>query len=328
MPKYKIGFVLDEYELLNSPPDKPNTSFLIMKECCSRNHQIYAILIKNLILNNNKPEACAYMINADDFHGKYNRNINNQCYISLNDLDMILVRQNPPVNMDYIFCTYILDYVDKSKTIVINDPSGIRKANEKLYINNFPEITPKSIVTSNISLIKSFLNQYNEIIIKPLDNFGGNGVFYLKEKDKNLNTILENATNNENKLVLAQEYLCNVKYGDKRLVLLGGEPIAAINRFPSEYDFRANMCKGGYLEKGIITDEDREICKKISKNLLQDGLFFVGLDIIDNKLIEINVTSPGFFISIINPMWNIKLEKIVVDYIESLRIKNNEYYKL
>ncbi|OGI23452.1 MAG: glutathione synthase [Candidatus Melainabacteria bacterium RIFOXYA12_FULL_32_12] len=315
MSKYKIGFLLDEKDLPDHPDKELSSSFLILQECLLRNHEIYIFPIENLFLNNNIPKALAYQVKHNYF--EFTKKPFN---IDLNDLDIILIRQNPPINTNYIFSTHILNYVDQSKTIVINSPSGIRKCNEKLYIYNFPKLAPEGITTSNIDLIQNFLNEHNEIIVKPLDNYAGNGIFYLKKGDKNLNSILEETTNNEKTLILAQKYLNKAKYGDKRLILLGGEPVASIIRLPCKDDFRANMCKGGHLKKSEITDEDREICKTISKNLLEDGLFFVGLDIIDDKLIEINVTSPGFFIRKINPMFNIRLEKKIVDYMERLLV--------
>ncbi|MDD3013557.1 MAG: glutathione synthase [Candidatus Gastranaerophilales bacterium] len=313
MSKHKIAFILDR-NYFSTQYLEPDTSFFLMKECCLRGMAVYAITADNLFLNGNKPEAIAYRIKFNNFNLELPASIEK---LSLNELDMILFRVNPPITMNYIFLLNILDYIDQSKVLVINSPSGIKKVNEKLYINNFADITPKSLVSSNLKVIKDFIKEIKKTVIKPLNNYGGNGIFYLKSDDKNQNSIIETATNSGETPVLIQEYLDRVYLGDKRIVLLGKEPIAAIVRIPPKDDFRANMCRGGKLQPCEITDQDREICKKVSNRLINDGIFFAGLDIIDNKLTEINVTSPGFFIRKINPLLNIRLEEKIVDYMES-----------
>jgi len=315
MYEHKIAFILDKNYFLN-PHLEPDTSFFLMKECCLRDMAVYAITVDNLFLTGNKVESIAYRINFEGFNLKLPASGKK---ISLNELDTVLFRVNPPITMNYMFSLNILDYIDQSKTIVINSPYGIRKVNEKLYINNFTDIVPKSIVSSNLIIIKDFVREIEKTVIKPLDNYGGNGIFYLKYDDRNLNSIIEIATNNGETPVLIQEYLNRIYLGDKRIVLLGKEPAAAIIRIPQKDDFRANMCRGGSLQPAEITDQDREICKKVSNRLLNDGIFFAGLDIIDNKLTEINVTSPGFFIRKINPLLNIRLEEKIVDYMECLK---------
>jgi len=310
---HKIAFILDKNYFSDSYLE-PDSSFFLMKESCLRGMTVYAITADNLYLNGNKPESIAYRINFEGFNLKLPV-LNEK--ISLNKLDMILFRVNPPITMNYIFLLNILDYVDPSKTLVLNSSFGIKKVNEKLYINNFDDIVPKSLVSSNLKVIKNFIKEFGEAVIKPLNNYGGNGIFYLKFNDKNLNSIIEAATNNGETQVFIQEYLDKVYLGDKRIVLLGKEPVAAIVRIPPKNDFRANMCRGGILQPTEITDHDRDICKKVSNSLLNNGIFFAGLDIIDNKLTEINVTSPGFFIRKINPLLNIRLEEKIVDYMES-----------
>ena len=221
--------------------------------------------------------------------------------------------------MNYIFLTYILDYIDKNKTLVINNPSGIRKANEKLYINNFPEVVPQNITTSNAGLIKNFLDEYNEIIVKPLNRCFGKGVFYLKKGDKNINSILDLMTNSGTTVIMAQEYLPEAQNGDKRVIIIGGEIFdETLIKISGKGDFKFNTHQDEYLKKGYITDEDREIARIISPKLMEDGLYFAGLDVIDGKVIEINVTSPCFFIKEINQMFNVQLEKRIVDYMEGL----------
>lgn len=318
MFNYKAAFILDN-NYFSSSFLEPDSSFFIMKECCLRGMSVYAVTVNNLFLNGNKPEAVANAVKFNNFEIESSLVKEKVC---LNEFDIVLCRANPPVTMNYIYSLYILDHVDQTKTLVINSSSGIKIVNEKLYINNFPDIVPKSLASCNLKVIKDFIYKTGEVVIKPLNNYGGNGIFYVKYNDKNLNVIVETATNMGETPVLLQEYLSKIYLGDKRIILLGDEPVAAIVRVPDKDDFRANMSRGGSLHIIEISEHDRDICKKVSKRLLKDGIFFAGLDIIDNKLTEINVTSPGFFIRKINPLLNIRLEEKIVQYMENLLAKN------
>lgn len=320
MNKYKIVYVIDRVEFQYFSFNDLVTSFWLIKECNNRNHDVYITTMDRLSLRNNLPVAQVFktsLKNNKDI--VYNKTFETAC---LNDFDCVVFRPDPPVDMDYIFATYILDYVDQSSTILINRPSGIRKANEKLYINNFNKYVPDNLTTSNISLIKEFLKEHNEIILKPLNRCFGKGVFYIKEGDKNLNSILETSTEGGKHVVMVQKYLPEVKNGDKRLIMIGGELYnECVVKLSSEDDFKFNTHSDQFFKKGVITDKEREMCKSISGKLLEDGLYFVGLDVVDNKMIEINVTSPCFFIKEINEMFSVSLEKRIVDYIECLLSK-------
>ena len=320
MSSFKVAFIIDKLELKYFEFNQLVTSFWLIKECNLRNWEVFITTSDKLSLNNNKPEAFLYKTrltgsgNSTDL--KYEKE---PSLINLNEFDMVLFRPDPPVDMDYIFATYILDYIDTSKTLVINSPSGIRKANEKLYINNFPEVVPQNITTSNAGLIKNFLDEYNEIIVKPLNRCFGKGVFYLKKGDKNINSILDLMTNSGTTVIMAQEYLPEAQNGDKRVIIIGGEIFdETLIKISGKGDFKFNTHQDEYLKKGYITDEDREIARIISPKLMEDGLYFAGLDVIDGKVIEINVTSPCFFIKEINQMFNVQLEKRIVDYMEGL----------
>ncbi|OGI03162.1 MAG: hypothetical protein A2104_07160 [Candidatus Melainabacteria bacterium GWF2_32_7] len=320
MNDYKILFVIDKIELKYFEFNQLVTSFWLIKECNLRNQEVFITTADKLSLNGNIPEAFVYKTKLstsnDNIELTYGKK---EVLAMLNDFDMILFRPDPPVDMDYIFSTYILDFVDATKTIIVNNPAGIRKANEKLYINNFPELIPNNITTSNISLIKDYLDEREEIIVKPLNKCFGKGVFYLKKGDKNTNSILDLVTNNGTTVVMAQEYLAGAKNGDKRVIIIGGNVFEeAIIKVSGKGDFKFNTHNDEYLKKGYLTDEEREMGNIIAPKLLQDGLFMVGLDVIDNKIIEINVTSPCFFIKEINQMFNVKLEERIVDYLESL----------
>lgn len=320
MADFKIVFIIDKVELQYFELNELVTSFWLIKECNERSWDVFITTADKLSLNNNIPQAQLYKTKLVNKNGKLDL-VREKDLISfdLNNFDVILFRPDPPVDIDYIISTYILDYVDQHKTILLNSPSGIRAANEKLYINNFPFAAPPNISTSSITLLKEFLNEHKEIIVKPLNKCFGKGVFYLKKGDSNTNSILETATNNSKSVIMAQKYISKAKEGDKRIIIIGGKVYEeAIIKISGEGDFKFNAHKDEFIKKGFLTQKEREICNKISHKLLQDGLFLVGLDIIDNKIIEINVTSPCFFIKEINSMFNTKLEVRIVDYIESL----------
>jgi len=200
---------------------------------------------------------------------------------------------------------------------VMNDPKGLREANEKLYALRFPEQIPQTLVSSNMERLKGFMTELGgEMIVKPLDGCGGSGVFYLNEQDRNTNSILEAATDNGRRLVMGQRYLPEIRQGDKRIIVLNGEPLGAVLRVPLETETRGNIHVGGQCVKTEVTARDREICAALSPLLRADGLYFVGLDVIGNFLTEVNVTSPTG-IQEVNSLDSVHLESQVVDFVET-----------
>jgi glutathione synthase len=235
---------------------------------------------------------------------------------ALEDLDVILMRKDPPFDMKFFFCTHILSLVDGQKCFVMNDPKGLREANEKLYALRFPEQIPQTIVTGDMRRLKEFMAELGgEMIIKPLDGAGGSGVFYLNEQDRNTNSILEAATENGQKMIMGQRYLPEIRQGDKRIIVLNGEPLGAVLRVPLESETRGNIHVGGQCVKADLTPRDLEICAALSPLLIADGLYFVGLDVIGGFLTEVNVTSPTG-IQEINALNGVRLEAPVIDFIE------------
>ncbi|MFA6990198.1 MAG: glutathione synthase [Candidatus Gastranaerophilaceae bacterium] len=322
---FKLLFIIDKVEFQYFEMNELVTSFWLIKEALRRGWDIFITTQDRLFLYNNTPHSLAFKTTLTQELVREK----NPSQVMLNDFDMILFRPDPPVDIDYINSTYVLDFVDTSKTLVINSPSGIRKANEKLYINNFKSVVPENISTSNAGLIKDFVNECGEVILKPLNKCFGKGVFYLKKGDKNINTIIETATNGGKTIVMAQQYLEKVKEGDKRVIIIGGEIFEeTIVKVSGEGDFKFNNHSDEFFRKGYITDEDREICRVISPKLIEDGLLLVGLDVIDGKMIEINVTSPCFFIKEINQMFNTKLEEKIVNYLENLLSYPKGYLKI
>lgn len=210
----------------------------------------------------------------------------------LETMDAVFMRTDPPVNDAYLYATYILDYIDQNKTLVINSPKGIRGANEKMYALQFTDVIPETIVSADKLVIRNFLEAKGAAVLKPLGNKAGEGILFLQPSDRNFNSIVELSTSQGRVPVMVQTYLPQAKEGDKRIILLNGEPIGALNRLSSGSDFRNNMAAGGTVAKTEITAREQEICRQLADKLRQDGLIFVGIDVIGGYLTEVNVTSP------------------------------------
>ena len=234
----------------------------------------------------------------------------------LDEYDAVWMRKDPPFDQEFYFYTLMLDQA-RGRPLLVNDPRGLRDANEKLYIFNFPELIPPSLVTRSLPLLRQFLDeQGGQMIVKPLDQCGGGGVFHVRKDDRNTNAILETVTVNGTRLVMAQAYLPAVRQGDKRILLLDGEPIGAVLRVPREDETRSNLHVGGRAARTELDARDREICAAVAPRLRADGLYFVGLDVIGGWLTEINVTSPTG-IQEIDRLENVRLETRVIDWLES-----------
>lgn len=228
------------------------------------------------------------------------------------------MRKDPPFNMDYIYATYILDMVDSDKTRVINSPRGIRESNEKLYSLHFKEFIPETLVSKNVDQIKEFMTGAGgEIVVKPLDGYGGEGIFYVKEGDFNTSSILESITDFGSTYIMAQKFIKKVSEGDKRIIMLNGTPIGAVLRVAAKGEFRSNFHSGGHPVKTRLTRRDMEICKSVGPRLVQDNLYLVGIDVVGGYLTEVNTTSPTC-VQEINHFSHTKLEEQIVDFAESL----------
>ncbi|HEY9763197.1 MAG TPA: glutathione synthase [Trichocoleus sp.] len=210
----------------------------------------------------------------------------------LEEMDAVFMRTDPPVTVPYLYATYILDYIDPSKTRVVNAPSGLRAANEKMYALQFTEAIPETIVSQDKQVIREVVERWGAAVLKPLGGKAGEGILFLEGSDRNFNSIVEISTQQGKMPVMVQTYLPAAKEGDKRIILLNGEPIGAVNRIPSGSEFRGNMAVGGRVAQVDITQRDREICEQLAPTLRRDGLFFVGIDVIGGYLTEVNVTSP------------------------------------
>jgi glutathione synthase len=310
-----FAFVMDPLEQVL--PDK-DTTFVFMLESLGRGHEVYFAEVSDVFVRASTPYARVRRaeVMPPQAPGRPHHRLFEERVLRLDSFDAVFMRKDPPFDMSYFFATHLLQLVDPSKTLVLNDPRGLREANEKLYALRFPDVIPTSMVTSDMNRLKEFMNELGgEMIIKPLDGAGGSGVFHLHGRDRNLNAILESATMNGQRLIMAQRYLPEIRQGDKRLIVLDGEPLGAVMRVPREDEHRGNIHVGGTVLKTEVSKRDREIVATLAPSLRSDGLYFVGLDVIGDWVTEVNVTSPTG-IQEINTLDGVKLEANVIDFVE------------
>jgi glutathione synthase len=211
----------------------------------------------------------------------------------LEELDIILMRRDPPFDMNYIYTTYMLELAENTGTLVINRPQSLRDANEKFFITNFPQCCVPMMISSQSDLIRDFVSQHGHCVVKPLDGMGGESVFQVNDTDMNLNVILETITRHDSRPVMAQKYIDEISQGDKRILMVNGEPVPyALARFAGKGDFRGNLAKGGSSKGVPLSERDRWICSQVGPELKKRGILFSGLDVIGDWLSEVNVTSP------------------------------------
>jgi glutathione synthase len=296
-------------------PDK-DTTFVFMLEALARGHQIFFLGLRDLYSRGHQGFArarrCEVMRAAP-----HHRFLDDGAEHLLEHFDAIFMRKDPPADANYLFATMTLSLADSRRTFVLNHPAGLREANEKLYSLNFPAAIPPTLVTYEIARLKQFMEeQGGEMIVKPLDGHGGEGVFHADSRDRNLNAILETVTRFETRPIMAQRYIPEIRNGDKRLIVLNGEPLGGTFRVPREDEHRGNIHVGGFCVKAEITPRDREICRIMRPRLERDGLYFVGLDIIGDYVTEVNVTSPTG-VQEVDRLDGVNLEARVIDFVET-----------
>ncbi|HJL17863.1 MAG TPA: glutathione synthase [Sandaracinaceae bacterium LLY-WYZ-13_1] len=269
-----------------------DTSFALMLEAQERGHRVDHCLIHDLYVEDGRvrawvrPATCrrdpARPVDLDE----------PQDVDLCSEADVVLMRKDPPFDDDYLWATLLLEHA-RGHTLLVNDPRGLRDANEKIYATYFPELMPETLIANDKGRIKRFLERIDDRgVLKPLSGAGGEGVFLLDRGDPNLNAIIETVTRGGRQLAMAQRYLPEVEEGDKRILLLDGEPLGAILRVPQGGDLRSNIHVGGRVDAAELDADDRRIVSAVGPRLKQDGLFFVGLDVIGGRLTEVNVTSP------------------------------------
>ena len=306
--KLKIALQMDPLEKLDL---KGDSTFILGLEAIKRGFELYFYSPSDLIYKNNNVYAKAKILDLAFENGKETFNYGKIKVLKLSSLDVILMRQDPPFNMSYITATHILEKI-ASQTLILNNPFHVRNAPEKIFVTEFSKFMPETLITRETNEIIKFKNKNKNIIIKPLYGNGGEGVFYIKDNDSNFNVIIENFLNSNEEQFIIQSYIPEVKKGDKRIILIDGEVVGAINRIPAKNENRSNMHVGGKPIKTSLNKNDKLICDTISPHLKAKGLFFVGIDVIGNYLTEINVTSPTG-IREINRLNKTNIEKIFWD---------------
>lgn len=316
-----ILFVIDRLELKYFEFNNLVTNFWIIKSFIERNHQVYITTIDMLKLKSSIAYASCYKSYLKEDNIFYDKDSLSEYKIE--DFQLVMFRPDPPVDLDYINATYIFDFVDRAKTFIMNDTTAIRNFNEKLHALLFKDLMPENIVTSSKEDIMTFLEENKEIILKPLNQCFGGGVMYLKHADKNTAVIINSMTNNGKQLIMVQKYISQAIYGDKRVLILGDEVLNyCVQKTPSDNDFKFCEHKDSNIKKAVLSDSEKEQFKTVAEKLSSLGIYMAGLDVIDGKIIEVNVTSPCYFIKEINNHFGCHIEDTIADFILS-KVKEN-----
>ena len=293
---------------------KTDTTLLMLQEAQIRGHEIFYYTPQSMFFDVKKQKIFAQISKIKLNNSSNFCEILEKKYQNLTDFDVILVRQDPPFDMNYLTTTYFLEKI-KDSVLIVNDPSNIRNCPEKLFVTNFPNLTPPTIISSNLEIIKEFYKEHKKIILKPLYSFGADGVILIDEASQNLTSNFEMMQKLYKTPLIAQKFLEEISNGDKRIFLLDGEPIGAVARVAQKGEIRSNLHIGGSAQKAQITNRDLEICREISPHLKELNLLLVGIDVIGDYLTEINVTSPTC-IPEINELSNQKLQTKILEAIE------------
>lgn len=306
----KILFVIDKVELKYFEFNNLVTNFWMIKEFLERGCEVFITTIPQLYLSGTNAYAKCYESFASENNIFYKNILLDK---EINSFDLVMFRPDPPVDINYINATYIFDFVN---TKVVNSPKAIRSFNEKLHTLYFNEYMAPNIVTSSMKDIESFLKIHKQIVLKPLNRCFGSGVMYLYDGDPNTHTIINTVTENENAIAMVQEYIPEVKNGDIRVLTLGDKIFPySIKKLPGGDDFKFNNHSDNFVVKSELTTSELEYFTPIAQKLYSMGIDMAGLDVINNKVIEINVTSPCYFIKEMNNCYGISVEKMLADYL-------------
>ena len=297
---------------------KIDSSFVMLLAAQTRGWDIQYMELHDIYINDDIPMANMQSLQVDDNPEQW-FTLSNYRPEELANLDIILMRKDPPFDLEYIYSTYILEHAERLGTLIVNNPTALRNVNEKFFITHFAHCIAPTQVSRNINILLGFINQHQNIILKPLDGMGGHSIFRVNASDPNAKVILETMTNYGNCYVMAQKFIPEISAGDKRILLINGEPIPyALARIPAEGEIRGNLARGG-TGKGVeLTDRDRWICQQVGPCLRDMGLYFVGLDVIGDYLTEINVTSPTC-IRELDSLYNIDISGQLMDVLEKHR---------
>ena len=288
MKPITLAVLMDDIASINP---KKDSSLAMMLEAKRRNWDIYTFNSSDMFHLKGEVFAKARKTLVADSQSNWH-----ECeeaeILQLKEIDVVFMRKDPPFDMDYIYATYLLEQLEASGVMVVNKPSSLRDANEKLFALNFPELIPKTLVSSNNEKLSIFINDNVDVVVKPLDGMGGTNIFKLTKGDDNEEVLLK-LTNNGQRYIMAQEFLPEIKHGDKRILLINGKPVDyALARMPAEGNFKGNLAAGAIGVGQPLSERDRFLCKQIAPTLIEKELIFVGLDVIGDYITEINVTSP------------------------------------
>jgi glutathione synthase len=287
MSGLKVAVQMDPMTTVDIDGD---STFALMLEATARGHALWHYEVGQMWLDGATLKARAHPVTVQRQPGNFYQ-FGEPATVNLADIDVVLMRQDPPFDMAYITATHLLEHIHP-KTLVVNNPAAVRNAPEKLMVMRFPELMPPTLIARDVATIKEFRARHNDIIIKPLFGNGGIGVFRLRPEDENLGSLLDMFFAGSREPLMIQRYEPAVRAGDKRIILIDGEPLGAVNRVPAAGDSRSNMHAGGRPEKTTLTEREAAICAAIAPTLKAEGLLFTGIDVIGGYLTEINVTSP------------------------------------
>lgn len=310
----KLGMVMDSIDQINI---KKDTSFAMLLEAQARGWELHYMELSDLFLRNGEAFARTRIVKVERNSQKWFEFSAEQT-IALAELNVILMRKDPPFDSEFLHATYILERAENAGVYVVNKPQSLRDANEKLFTALFAHCCAETLVTREAKRIREFLEEQKDIILKPLDGMGGASIFRVKQDDPNLSVILEVMTQHNQRYIMAQHYLPEIKDGDKRILVVNGEAIPyALARIPQQGETRGNLAAGGSGEGRPLTERDKWIVSQVAPTLKAKGLIFVGLDVIGDKLTEINVTSPTC-VQELDAQFGLNIAGILMDHIESV----------
>ncbi len=320
----KVAFIIDPLHTFNI---KKDTAYMMMLSVARKDWQQYVFELNDIFVEDGVAYGIGYelMLTGSKEHNKWYQLIPGD-KMRLGEFDVIFMRKDPPFNMEFIYATYILELAEKQGALVVNKPRTLRDANEKFSINNYPQFSPKTMVSRSFKHIKTFIEKYKDVVVKPLDGMGGESIFRIQPNDSNKNVILETITQYESKFIMVQQYQPAIKDGDKRILIVDGEPLEyLVARIPSGEDSRGNLARGASTSIRKINAEEYEIAHIVGRDLQANGVLFAGIDVIGNTLTEINITSPTMTQQIYNET-GVNATDILMDVVED-RIINRKSKK-
>lgn len=307
-------FLMDPIDRIDLDGD---STFVLMLECQARGHRLLYAHPRALAQRGARVQATVQPIELRRQQGDH-FTVGAPETVWLDELDAVFMRKDPPFDEHFLVYTWLLDRVDTARTVMINDPRGLRDFNEKLAALRWPELMPPTLISATRSQIRGFIEEHGDVVVKPLLNAGGTGIIKLAPGDRNIGSVLDLLTREGTAMIEAQKYIPAVTAGDKRIIMLDGKPIGAVNRVPAADDIRANMHVGGRAERIGLDPRDQEICDALGPELSRRGLVFAGIDVIGGFLTEVNVTSPTG-LQEIDRFDGVKLEAQIIDWVEQRR---------